>query len=112
MTDDTPDDDRGELYVYYRVPAAAAEQAQAEMAAVHATLLKTCPDLHSRWLQRCENRDEMLTWMEVHHQAGGLDAATVTHLCAILSPWPSARVGPRHVEVFASLPARGALPCA
>lgn len=101
-----------ELYVYYRVPAAAAEQAQAEMAAAHATLLKTCPGLHSRWLQRQGNRDEMLTWMEIHHQPGGLDAVTIAHIGEILMPWPSARVGPRHVEVFASLPARGALPCA
>lgn len=112
MSDDAPDDARGELYVYYRVPTATAEQAQVEMAAVHATLLKTYPNLHSRWLLRRDNRDEMLTWMEVHHQAGGLDAATVAHICAILSPWPSARVGPRHVEVFDPLPARGALPCA
>jgi endonuclease V-like protein UPF0215 family len=112
MTADLPDAAHGELYVYYRLPAAAAVQAQAEMAAVHETLLKTYPNLHSRWLQRCENRDEMRTWMEIHHQAGGLDAATMSHVCEILSPWPSARAGPRHVEVFASLPARGALPCA
>lgn len=110
-----------ELYVYYRVPAAACDQAEAELAAVQQTLRKTYPALTSRWLQRVErpepqdslgNRDEMRTWMEIHHQPGGLDAATVADICAMLLPWPSARAGPRHVEVFASLPARGAPRCA
>jgi hypothetical protein len=99
----------GELYVYYRVPRADSAQAQTEMAAVHETLRLRFPALESQWLQRLENRDEMLTWMEIHRQPGGLDASTVAHICEMLLPWPSVRVGPRHVEVFASLPARGVL---
>lgn len=101
--------DGGELYVYYRVPAAAAEQARAEVLAAHAALRDVWPALTSRCLQRSENRDEMRTWMEIHHQPGGLDAATMANICAMLSPWPSARAGPRHTEIFATLPTSGAL---
>ncbi|MEY2873348.1 MAG: hypothetical protein RLZZ373_719 [Pseudomonadota bacterium] len=103
------DDTRGELYVYYRVPCAGSAQAQAEITAAHAALQQSLPALSSRWLQRLEIRDEMLTWMEIHHQPGGLDASTIANICEMLSPWPSVRVGPRHIEVFATLPARGAL---
>jgi hypothetical protein len=99
----------GTLYVYYRVPAAAAEQARAEIQAAHAALRHVWPALTSRCLQRLENRDEMRTWMEIHHQPGGLDAATMASICAMLSPWPSVRAGPRHTEIFATLPASGAL---
>lgn len=110
-----------ELYVYYRVPAAACEQAVDELTTALQALRKTYPALASRWLERVErpetqssadNRDEMRTWMEIHHQPGGLDAAAVADICAMLLPWPSARAGPRHVEVFAPLPARGAPRCA
>ena len=99
----------GELYIYYRVPRAACGQAQAEMLAVQEQLRQRFPALQSQWLQRLENRDEMLTWMEIHRQPGGLDTSTVAHICEMLMPWPSVRVGPRHVEVFASLPDRGVL---
>lgn len=102
-------DARMELYVYYRVPAAAAAQAWDEVQAAHAALRATWPALTSRCLQRTENREKMLTWMEIHHQPGGLDAASVDHICAMLRPWPSARVGDRHVELFAALPAGGDL---
>ncbi|WP_310459961.1 DUF4936 family protein [Sphaerotilus sp.] len=108
MDDDTRD---AELYVYYRVPATASAQAQAqaEIQAAHAALRKSWPALASRCLQRPEIRDGMRTWMEIHHQPGGLDAATIANICAMLSPWPSARVGPRHTEIFATLPTSGAL---
>ncbi len=99
----------GELYVYYRMPAAAAAQALVEVQAAHAALQEFWPMLTSRRLERTGNRDGMLTWMEIHHQPGGLDAASVDHICAMLSPWPSERVGARHVEVFAPLPASGVL---
>ncbi|MEX8495175.1 DUF4936 family protein [Sphaerotilus sp.] len=99
----------GELYIYYRVRHADSGQARTEMAAAHETLRQRFPTLESRWLQRLEDRDEMLTWMEIHRQPGGLDAPTVAHICEMLLPWPSVRVGPRHVEVFASLPVRGVL---
>lgn len=98
-----------ELYVYYRVPATAAAQARDEVLAAHAALRATRPSLTSRCLQRPEIRDGMLTWMEIHHQPGGLDAAGVDHICAMLRPWPTARVGDRHVELFAALPASGDL---
>ena len=98
-----------ELYVYYRVPADAAAQARQEVLAAHAALRAHWPSLTSRCLQRTENREQMLTWMEIHHQPGGLDAAAVDHICAMLRPWPTARVGDRHVELFAALPASGDL---
>lgn len=114
-----------ELYVYYRVPVAACDQAADELTTALQALRKTYPALASRWLERVEppkpasvpqdstdNRDEMRTWMEIHHQPGGLDAAAVADICAMLLPWPSVRIGPRHVEVFAPLPARGAPRCA
>jgi len=95
-----------ELYIYYRVPCGDSEQARTEMAAVHETLQQRFPALQSRWLQRQAHGDAMHTWMEIHRMSGGLDAPTVAHICEMLLPWPSMRVGPRHVEVFASLPAR------
>jgi hypothetical protein len=98
-----------ELYVYYRVPCAGSEQARAELAAVHETLQQQFPALQSRWLQRQENSAEMHTWMEIHRASEGLDDATVAHICALLLPWPSMRAGPRHVEIFASLPVSGVL---
>ncbi|WP_294000134.1 DUF4936 family protein [Sphaerotilus sp.] len=103
------------LYVYYRLPSAARWQAQTELAAAHAALQATWPRLSSRVLQKSDAesaaaiRDEMLTWMEIHHQPGGLDTSTIASICEMLAPWPSARVGARHVEVFATLPASGAL---
>lgn len=107
--DGLADDVRGELYVYYRVPASAHVQALDEVQVAHAALRASLPALTSRCLRRVEKRDEIHTWMEIHHQPEGLDAPTVAHICAILAPWPSVRVGPRHVEVFATLPASGAL---
>lgn len=93
-----------ELYVYYRVPLAAADQAQAETVSMRAVLRERYPRLHSRWLQRAEIRDEFLTWMEIHSVPGGLTADEVADICHLLLPWPSVRSGPRHVEVFAALP--------
>lgn len=110
-----------ELYVYYRLPASALPQALAELQVAHAALRDRWPALSSRCLQRAptchDNRvaqsaqecDEILTLMEIHHQSGGLDAASVDRICAMLSPWPTARVGDRHVEVFVALPASGVL---
>lgn len=100
------------LYVYYRLPAAAREQAQAELTVAHAALQQRWPSVSSQLLEKQSVpgiRDEMLTWMEVHQQPGGLDASTSHAICAMLAPWPSARVGARHVELFATLPARSAL---
>jgi hypothetical protein len=100
------------LYVYYRLPAAAREQAQDELTVAHAALQQRWPSVSSQLLEKQSVpgiRDEMLTWMEVHQQPGGLDASTSHAICAMLAPWPSARVGARHVELFATLPARSAL---
>lgn len=92
-----------ELYVYYRVPLAAAAQAQSELAAMRALLRRQHARVHSRWLQRVEIRDEFITWMEIHTVPGGLTDDEVTDICHLLLPWPSVRSGPRHVEVFAAL---------
>lgn len=99
------------LYVYYRLPAAARAQAQAELTAAHAALQQRWPSVSSQLLEKQlapDIRDEMLTWMEIHQQPGGLDASTCQAICAMLAPWPSARVGARHVELFATLPDRSA----
>lgn len=93
-----------ELYVYYRVPQAAADQARADVVSMQAALRVQHPRVHSRWLQRVEIRDEFITWMEIHSVPGGLSADEVTDICHLLLPWPSVRSGPRHVEVFAALP--------
>lgn len=102
----------GELYVYYRLPQAATAAAQAELAAAFASLRQSFPTISSRCLQRLEKRDEILTWMEIHQRPGGLDAASIDQICAMLAPWPSARQGPRHVELFATLPSGGDSECA
>jgi hypothetical protein len=112
-----------ELYVYYRLPLAAVPQALAELQTAHAALRSRWPLLTSRCLQRVpepldpldpldrsgEKCDGIITFMEIHHQPEGLDAASMDQMCAMLSPWPSARVGDRHVEAFAPLPASGVL---
>ena len=100
------------LYVYYRLPAAARATAQAELTAVHAALQQRWPGVSSQLLEKQpapDIRDEMLTWMEIHQQPGGLDPSTLHALCAMLDAWPSARIGARHVELFATLPDRSAL---
>jgi hypothetical protein len=95
-----------ELYVYYRVPddPAALALAHAERATMAALLRGRWPGLRTRWLERTEIRDGMRTWMEIHRHPDGLDPQDVAHIGDLLSPWPSVRAGPRHVEVFATLP--------
>ena len=92
-----------ELYVYYRVPLAAADQVRAEVASMRALLRERHVRVHSRWLQRAEIRDEFLTLMEIHSVPGGLTDDEVADICHLLLPWPSVRSGPRHVEVFTAL---------
>lgn len=94
-----------ELYIYYRIGEGDAAAFAAELDELVPVLAARFPGLHSRWLQRPQSRDGMLTIMEIHRHPDGLGEALVTDILTVLSPWPSVRAGPRHVEVFTVLTA-------
>jgi hypothetical protein len=119
-----------ELYVYYRAPAEHRAAVQASMHTALAVLMRTRPGLHCRLLLRCiepvgpvvvaavqggaraeadagaaagPGMDD--TWMEIHQRAGGLHPGDIAGIRATLSELPTTRLGPRHLEWFAALPA-------
>jgi len=98
-----------ELYVYYRLPQAAAAAAHAQVLAVHARLRAERPGLHTRLLARPERPEGRCTWMEVFARPGGLDAADEAAIAALTADLPAQREGGRHVEAFDALDAARAV---
>jgi hypothetical protein len=119
-----------ELYVYYRAPADRRAAVQASMHTALAVLMRTRPGLLCRLLLRCDEPVEPAvvaavqggaraeadasaaavpgmddTWMEIHQRGGGLQPGDIASIRSTLTDLPTTRLGPRHLEWFAALPA-------
>jgi hypothetical protein len=101
----------GELYIYYRVPAARFDGALAAVQALQDALRERYPALRARVLRRPPAGDGAQTWMETY--ACPPDGVTATFEAALRvavqgrPPWWE---GERHVERFEVLAGRGAHP--
>ena len=89
-----------ELFVYWRVAAADAVQAEAAAAALQRELRLEWPGLQARLYRRAEGPAGLLTLMETYALEG--DAAAwrddvASRAAARLAAWCQ---GPRHVETF------------
>src|SRR5450631_818133 len=97
-----------ELFVYYRVPAAQAGAAEAEVRALQTDLRGAITGLRTRLLRRPEESGAQQTWMEIYAFDAMLGPAGVSpELQAEIEAEASRRLtwieGPRHVEVFMPL---------
>ncbi|HEX7435363.1 MAG TPA: DUF4936 family protein [Caldimonas sp.] len=97
-----------ELFVYYRVPAAQAAAAEAEVRALQADLRAAMTGLRTRLLRRPEESGVQQTWMEIYAFDAAQEPAGVSpELQAEIEAEASRRLtrieGPRHVEVFIPL---------
>ena len=94
-----------ELFVYYRVPAANAAVALAQVQALHAELRTLEPSLRARLLCRPDEVGGQQTWMETYATDPGCDPAGVGDRLQAEIERRAARlvtagVGLRHVEAF------------
>lgn len=92
-----------ELFVYYRVAAAQARPARAEVGRLQAGLRERHPGLQARLLQREAAPEGLQTWMELYAwpgRAGGVTPglqAEIERAAEALAPLIA---GPRHDEAF------------
>jgi len=94
-----------ELYVYYRVPAAAVARTEREVRALQADLRSAHPGLRARWLRRPVEPDVTETWMEIYAvdpaiAPDGIDADLEQAIASTAACRLTGIDGPRHVEVF------------
>ena len=94
-----------ELFVYWRVDAAAAEAAVRAVRAFHGELRAVQSDIQARLYRRGDPSNDGVTLMETYTTAGGFDdslqAGLLDAASQALAGW--ARDG-RHVETFDCLP--------
>ena len=76
-----------ELFIYYRIPVAKADEALAAVHTFQARLRVRHPGLVARLLRRSESEDSLQTWMEIY----AFDP--------LLSASPEPVEGPAHPEV-------------
>lgn len=92
-----------ELFVYYRVNAALADAARAEVLRMQAELCARHDGLQARLLRRPCESDGLQTWMETYTLEGQPDGVSkavqseIEHAAEPLAPWID---GQRHSEVF------------
>ena len=89
-----------ELFIYYRVRAADAREAQAAVSQLHAQLCGTYPRLNARLLRRPAEENGSQTWMETYASPDGISDAMQTRIeseALVMAPLID---GPRHIEVF------------
>lgn len=55
-----------ELYIYYKLEAAKADEVQAAFEALRILLLRQWPAMQSRLLKRTTDAQGLQTWMEIH----------------------------------------------
>ena len=95
-----------ELYVYYRVPEAAAAAAQRDIEALQAELRRVHAGLDARLLRRPDASNGLQTWMEIYARPThprGVDEALQAAIEARAEAHRRHLEGPRHVEVFIDL---------
>lgn len=90
-----------ELYIYYRVADANADEAARAVSTMQRTLRAAHPGLAARLLRRPDAAGGVRTWMETYsNPSAGVDAAIETAIAdaaRALSQWID---GDRHVEIF------------
>lgn len=96
-----------EVYVYYRVPRSQQQTAANDVAALQRALGQQLAGLTCRFLIRADDGPatdgsgpSTCTCMEIYRHPEGLSAAAQALIDAQGTPWPTARIGPRHVERF------------
>jgi hypothetical protein len=92
-----------ELFVYYRIDAAAAAAARDAVEAMQARLRSAHPGLVARLLIRDEHGSTPQTWMETYALPGSSAGANRDVEAAVeaqAAAWATLRAGPRHVETF------------
>ena len=92
--------------MYYKVPAAGAEAALAEVRRAHEALRTQWPGLHCDLLRRPQLPDPQ-TWMETYRHPHGVGSALLGAIEQALHDLPNSRLGERHVEIFVPIDAGG-----
>jgi Domain of unknown function (DUF4936) len=96
---------RRELFVYYRVPEEAWQQAGAAVVEFQRRLREEHPELKARVLRRPQSRGQQVTLMELYaldpqQHPDGIDATWLTRIestAVVMRRWQR---GERHVEWF------------
>jgi hypothetical protein len=70
-----------ELFIYYRIPVAKADEARAAVHAFQARLRARHMGLSARLLCRHEIEDSLQTWMEIYAFDPMLNASGITAAC-------------------------------
>jgi len=99
-----------ELFVYYRVEAAAAAAARDAVDAMQARLRHSHPGLVARLLVRDEDGPGPQTWMETYARPGsreGVDRRLEAAIEAEAAAWANQVSGTRHIEAFSPAAPRG-----
>jgi hypothetical protein len=95
-----------ELFIYYRIPVARADEALAAVHAFQARLRARHPGLAARVLRRPESEDSLQTWMEIYAfdpllNAAGVSAACESDVESEARCLSGMIAGARHIESFA-----------
>jgi hypothetical protein len=69
-----------ELFIYYRIPVAKADEALAAVHTFQARLRVRHPGLMARLLRRSESEDSLQTWMEIYAFDPLLNPASPEHV--------------------------------
>lgn len=93
-----------ELYVYYKLEAAKADEVLAAFGALRESLRRQWPALQSRLLKRPLDAQPEQTWMEIHVWPDGEPPSNwQLQLESMAQPLFSSLVRQRHCELFEPL---------
>ncbi|AKJ29534.1 DUF4936 family protein [Caldimonas brevitalea] len=88
------------LFIYYRIASADSRAALQAAQVMQQALRDGHAGLSAELWRRPEEKDGMLTWMEIYTHPAGVDAAleaAIADAAKALAPWLQS---PRHVEAF------------
>jgi hypothetical protein len=89
-----------ELFIYYRIPTAAAGTALDAALALQARLRQRHPALTARLLRRPDEANDLQTWMETYALPAGISPALEAEIADEARVLAAFIAGPRHTEVF------------
>ncbi len=94
-----------ELFIYYRIPVAKADEALAAAHAFQARLCTRHPGLTARLMRRPEMYDSEQTWMEIYafdpeRKPGGVTPECQSDIETEALCMAGLSAGARHTEVF------------